>query len=40
LRLDLRDAAIDGAALSGAVDERGVLLLDDDLLCPAQHLQR
>src|SRR5262249_16322275 len=40
LRLDLADARLDVLALAGAVDDRGLLLLDDDLLGAAEHLQR
>jgi len=40
LRLDLPDARLDVLALAGAGDDRGLLLLDDDLLGPAEHLQR
>src|SRR5260370_721956 len=39
LRLDLADAGLDLLALAGAVDDRGLLLLDDHLLGAAEHLQ-
>ena len=40
LRLDLGDAALDVGLLAGAVDDRGVLLLDPHALGPAEHLKR
>jgi hypothetical protein len=40
LRLDLRDARLDVLALAGAVDDRGLLLLDHDLLGAAEHRER
>src|SRR5208337_2958126 len=39
LRLDLTDAALDVRLLAGAVDDRGVLLLDADALGLAEHLK-
>ncbi len=39
LRLDLRDAAFDVGLLAGAVDDRGVFLLDADPLGAAEHLE-
>src|SRR5262249_44873305 len=38
LRLDLRDARLDVGLLAGAVDDRGVLLLDHHLLGAAEHV--
>src|SRR5262249_41397249 len=40
LLLDLADARFDVLLLAGAVDDRGLLFLDDDLLGAAEHLQR
>src|SRR5205814_588187 len=40
LRLDLGDAAFDVGFLSGAVDDRGVFLLDAHPLGAAEHLDR
>ena len=40
LRLDLADAALDVLLLAGAVDDRGVLLLDAHLLGLAEHVER
>src|SRR5712664_3469268 len=40
LRPDLLDARLDVALLAGAVDDGGVVLVDDDALGPAQVLQR
>src|SRR6266403_2067608 len=40
LRLDLRHARLDVGLLAGAVDDRGVLLVDHHLLGAAEHLQR
>ena len=40
LRADLLDAALDVGLLAGAVDERGVVLVDDDPLGAAEVLQR
>src|SRR5579863_228305 len=40
LRLDLRDTAFDVGLLAGAVDDRGVLLLDSHALGLAEHLER
>ena len=40
LRLDLRDAALDVLLLAGAIDDRGLLLLDHHLLGAAEHLER
>src|SRR5262249_58234109 len=37
LLLDLADAGFDILLLAGAVDDRGLLLLDDDLLGAAEH---
>ena len=37
LRLDLRDAVLDVLLLAGAVDDRGVLLVDHHLLGAAEH---
>src|SRR5262249_48204935 len=37
LRLDLADAGLDVLLLAGAVDDRGLLLLDDDLLGAPEH---
>ena len=39
LRLDLRDAALDVGLVAGAVDDRGVLLVDADPLGLAEHLR-
>src|SRR5205085_8074414 len=39
LLFDLADACLDVLLLAGAVDDRGLLLLDDDLLGAAEHLQ-
>ena len=39
LRLDLGDAGLDVLLLAGAVDDRGLFLLDDDLLGAAEHLR-
>src|SRR5262249_25152779 len=39
LRLDLRDAGLDVGLLAGAADDRGVLLVDRDLLGAAQHVE-
>src|SRR5204863_8360599 len=40
LRADLGDAAFEVALLARAVDDRGVFLLDDDLLGLAEHVER
>jgi hypothetical protein len=40
LRLDLRHATLDGLLVAGAVDDRGVLLLDAHPLGAAEHLER
>src|SRR5262249_36608633 len=40
LRLDLRDAGLDVGLLAGAVDDRGVLLVDHHLLGAPEHVQR
>src|SRR5690606_12448772 len=40
LLLDLGDAALDLFLLAGAVDDRGVLLLDAHLLGAAEHVER
>src|SRR5262249_48681958 len=40
LRLDLGDAALDVRLLAGAVDDRGVLLLDHHLLGATEHGER
>src|SRR5882757_6476496 len=40
LRLDLRHARLDVGLLAGAVDDRGVLLVDHHLLGATEHLQR
>ena len=40
LRLDLGDAALEVGLLARAVDDRGVVLLDDDLLGLAEHVER
>ena len=40
LRLDLLDARLDVLPLAGAVDDRGLLLLDHDLLGAAEHGER
>src|ERR1700761_8838717 len=40
LRLDLRHAGFDVGLLAGAVDDRGVLLVDHHLLGATEHLQR
>src|SRR5215813_3589215 len=37
LRLDLADARLDVLLLAGAIDDRGLLLLDDDLLGAPEH---
>ena len=39
LRLDLRDAGFDVLLLAGAVDDRGVFLLDADALGAAEHVE-
>ncbi len=39
LRLDLRHAGLDVGLLAGAVDDRGVLLVDHHLLGAAEHLR-
>src|SRR5579859_320693 len=39
LLLDLRDTALDAALFAGAIDDRGVVLGDGDLLGLAQHVQ-
>ena len=38
LRLDLIDARLDVGLLAGAVDDRGVLLVDHHLLGAAEHV--
>ena len=40
LRLDLGDARLDVGLLAGAVDDRGVLLVDHHLLGAAEHGER
>src|SRR5215472_14783960 len=40
LRLDLGDAVLDVLLLAGAVDNRGVLLIDHHFLGAAEHVQR
>ena len=40
LRLDLIDAGLDVLLLAGAVDDRGLFLLDHDLLGAAEHRRR
>ena len=40
LRLDLRHARLDVGLLAGAVDDRGVFLVDHHLLGAAEHVQR
>jgi hypothetical protein len=40
LRADLLDAALDVGLLAGAVDDRGVVLVDDDLLGAAEVMSR
>ena len=40
LRLDLGDPGLDVGLLAGAVDDRGVLLLDHHLLGAAEHVER
>ena len=40
LRLDLGDAALDVLLLAGAVDDRGVLLVDPHALGAAEHRER
>ena len=40
LRLDLRHARLDVGLLAGAVDDRGVLLVDHHLLGAAEHVDR
>ena len=40
LRADLRAARLDVRLLAGAVDDRRVLLVDADLLGPAEHVER
>src|SRR5207249_11058793 len=40
LGTDLGDAALKVGLLAAAVDDRGVLLLDDDLLGLAKHVER
>src|SRR5207302_2251854 len=40
LRLDLLNARLDVGLLAGAVDDRGVLLVDDHLLGAAEHVER
>ena len=40
LRLDLADARLDVGLLAGAIDDRGVFLLDANLLGLAKHLER
>src|SRR4029077_4428365 len=37
---DLRDATLDVLFLTGAVDDRGFLLVDPDLFGLAEHVQR
>src|SRR6202023_1661140 len=39
LRLDLLNARLDVSLLAGAVDDRGVLLVDDHLLGAAKHVE-
>ena len=39
LRLDLRDARLDVGLLAGAVDDRGVFLVDHHLLGAAEHVR-
>src|SRR4029453_17293538 len=39
LRLDLADPGLDLFLLAGAIDDGGLLLLDDDLLGAAQHVE-
>src|SRR5205085_6528230 len=40
LVLDLLDAALDVAVLTGTLDDRGLVLRDDDLAGPAEQVER
>jgi hypothetical protein len=40
LRPDLRHTGVDLLARAGAIDDRGVVLVDDDLLGAAEHAER